>query len=229
MTTTAMKISKRTFDILKNFSTINSNIFIQSGNVITTISPSKSILVEAEIDEDFENSFGIWDLNKFLGTVSLFTDPEFEFSDKFVTIYGSNNSSVKYFYSEPKLLTIPSKKITMPKVAFSFGISGKQLAELYKAASVLQLPDICIRSVGGNIVVVAEDKTDTTSNKFSIDVNQSADAEFEMYMKIENLKLYPGDYQVDVCEKIVSRFTNTSSSRNFVYWIALESDSSYKA
>lgn len=224
-----MKISKRTFDILKNFSTINSNILIEPGNKISTISPGKSILVEAEIDEEFENRFGIWDLNKFLGTVSLFNDPEFEFSEKYVTIFGSNNSSVRYFYSEPKLLTVPSKKINMPNVAFSFNLSGKQLAEMYRAASVLQLPDICIRSVDGNIMVVAEDKTDTTSNQFSIDVGQATNAEFEMFMKMENLKLYSGDYKVDVCEKIVSRFTNTSTSRDFVYWIALESDSTYKA
>jgi hypothetical protein len=171
----------------------------------------------------------IWDLNKFLGTISLFPDPEFEFSDKYVTIYGSNNSSVKYFYSEPKLLTVPSKKINMPEVAFCFNITGKQLAELYKAASVLQLPDVCIRSVDGKIMLVASDKTDTTSNNFCIDVNQETDSEFEMYLKVENLKLYPGDYRVDVCEKIVSRFTNTSSSKDYIYWIALESDSSYKA
>lgn len=229
MTTTTMKLSKRTFDILKNFSTINSNIFINPGNKISTISPGKSILVEAEVDEEFETAFGIWDLNKFLGTITLFNDPEFEFGEKYVTIFGSNNSSVKYFYSEPKLLTTPNKKINMGKPAFSFNITGKQLAELYRASSVLQLPDMCIRSVDGNIMVVAEDKTDTTSNNFSIDVNQQTDAEFEMYIRMENLKLYAGDYRIDVCEKVVSRFTNTSSSRDFTYWIALESDSTYKA
>ena len=229
MTTTTMKISKRTFDILKNFSTINSNILIEPGNKLSTISSTKSILVEVEVDEDFETRFGIWDLNKFLGTVSLFTDPEFEFSDKHVTIFGSNNSSVKYFYSEPKLLTTPTKKINMPSVAFSFNLTGKQLTEMYKAASVLQLPDLCIRSIDGKIMLIAEDKTDTTSNNFCIDVNQETDSEFEMYLKMENLKLYPGDYRVDVCQKIVSRFTNVSSSKDFVYWIALESDSSYKA
>jgi hypothetical protein len=229
MTNTTMKITKRTFDILKNFSTINSNILIEPGNRITTISATKSILVEAEIDEEFETRFGIWDLNKFLGTISLFTDPEFEFSDKFVTIFGSNNSSVKYFYSEPKLLTTSAKKINMPEVAFSFNITGKQISEMYKAASVLQLPDVCIRSVDGKIMLVAEDKTDSTSNNFCIDVNEETNSEFEMYLKMENLKLYPGDYKVDVCQKVVSRFTNTSSSKDFVYWIALESDSTYKA
>lgn len=224
-----MKISKRTFEILKNFSSINSNILIEPGTRISTISASKSIMVEAEIDEEFEVQFGIWDLNKFLGTVSLFSNPEFEFSDKYVTIFGANNSSVKYFYSEPKLLNATKRKINMPKPAFSFNIDKNQLAELYKAASVLQLPDFCIRSVNGKIMVSAEDKTDVTSNNFSIDVNQETDAEFEMFIKVENLKLYNGDYTVDVCEKVVSRFTNTSSQKDFVYWIALESDSTYKA
>ena len=39
---------------------------------------------EAKIEETFDTKFGIFDLPKFLGIVSLFNNPEFEFDDKFV-------------------------------------------------------------------------------------------------------------------------------------------------
>jgi len=89
MTSTTMKISKRTLDILKNYASINSNLLVKPGNTLSTISPVKNILSEVEVAENFEVEFGIWDLNKFLGTISLFNDPEFEFDDKSVTISGS--------------------------------------------------------------------------------------------------------------------------------------------
>ena len=70
-TQTAITLSNRTLDVLKNFSTINSNILVKPGNIINTISPIKNVMAEATIEEDFDTEFGIWDLNKFLGTVSF--------------------------------------------------------------------------------------------------------------------------------------------------------------
>jgi hypothetical protein len=109
-----MKISKRTLDILKNYASVNSNLLVKPATRLSTISPVKNILSEVEVDETFEVEFGIWDLNKFLGTIS-FNDPEFEFGEKSVTISGSNSSSVVYRYCEPKLLTVPTKKATDAK------------------------------------------------------------------------------------------------------------------
>jgi hypothetical protein len=46
-----------------------------------------------------------------------------------------------------------------------------------------------------------------------------------MFFKIENLKLLTGDYDVEICEKVVSKFSNQSTNLN--YWIALEADSNF--
>jgi hypothetical protein len=73
---------------------------------------------------------------------------------------------------------------------------------------------------------VALDKADTTSNNYSVDLGETGnDAEFEFYFKVENLKLLPGDYKVEITEKIVSKFTH--ENMDLSYWIALEPDSSY--
>lgn len=223
-TATTIKLSKKTLEILKNFASINSNILVNPGNVITTISPVKNVLAEASVDETFDTQFGVWDLNKFLGTVSLFTDPEFEFHEKFVTISGSNGSSVKYFYCEPKLLTTPTKKIQMPSSVVNFKLTQKNFIELQKAASVLQLSDIAVRSNDGRMELVALDKNDSSSNSYSVDLGET-EADFEFYFKVENLKLIGGDYSVEITEKIVSKFTH--ETLNLSYWIALEPDSKY--
>jgi hypothetical protein len=223
-TATTIKLSKKTLEILKNFASINSNILVNPGSNITTISPVKNVLAEATVEETFDVQFGVWDLNKFLGTISLFEDPEFEFHDKYVTISGSNGSSVKYFYCEPKLLTTPTKKIQMPSSVVSFKLTQKNFTELQKAASVLQLPDIAVRSNDGRIELVALDKNDATSNSYSVDVGET-DVDFEFYFKVENLKLINGDYNVEITEKIVSKFTHTNLDLS--YWIALEPDSKY--
>jgi len=83
-----MKISKKTFDILKNFSGIRSSIYVDKGNVIRTVSTAKNIMAEAKVDESFPSPFAIFDLGKFIATTSLFSEPDydFNFSDKFVVV-----------------------------------------------------------------------------------------------------------------------------------------------
>ena len=227
-TLTNMKLSKNTLDILKNFSTINSNILVEPGNVIKTVSPVKNVMAQATVKETFDCQFGIWDLGKFLGTISLFEDPDFSFDDKHVTISGSNGTKVTYYYSEPKLLTTINKDIKMPETVVSFELKNDDFSELQKAAAVLQLPDLCLRSDGGRMQLVALDKKDSTSNNYSIDLGilPHDDHDFEFYFKVENLKLLPGNYDVEVTEKVVSKFTNQDLS--LCYWIALESDSRYE-
>lgn len=234
MTTTAVKsdsikISKRTLDILKNFASINSGILVNEGNTISTLSSTKTILAEAKVDEQFTRQFALWDLNKFLGTVSLFKDPEFIFDQNYITIK-SANSSLRYYYCDPKLVSSTSKKITMPKPAVSFELQSRDFAEILKAASVLQVQNLCVQPSedGKHIEIVARDKSDVTSNQFSLTVgDHNGEGDFEFIFDVENLKILSGDYQVDISEKVVSKFTNKNEP--LTYWIALHADSSYTA
>ena len=49
-----MQISRQTFDILKNFSEINSGILVKPGDKLETISSLKNILAKADVTELFE-------------------------------------------------------------------------------------------------------------------------------------------------------------------------------
>ena len=46
MTKATTNISKDTLNILKNFSGINSNLYVKPGSKITTMSPTKNIMAE---------------------------------------------------------------------------------------------------------------------------------------------------------------------------------------
>ena len=74
-----MKLSNNTLTLLKNYSTINGNLVVKEGNKILTISDKKNIMSSAEVEESFSQPFGIYDLNEFLASISLFSNPLFHF------------------------------------------------------------------------------------------------------------------------------------------------------
>jgi len=226
-TQTAISLSQRTLNILKNFSTINSNILVKPGNKLVTISPIKNVMAEATIEEDFDIEFGIWDLSKFLGTVSLFNKPEFEFHEKFVVIRDEKKKTeVTYHYSEPRLLTTVNKEINMPESVVDCTITQDILNDILRASSVLQVNDIAIRPNDDSLEIVALDKTDVTTNNYSIDLGDiPSHDDFNFYFKAENLKMLPGDYDVKITDKVISQFKKVND--DLTYWIALESDSQY--
>jgi hypothetical protein len=234
MTTTAtktdtMKISKRTLDILKNFSAINPGLLVNVGNTITTLSTGKTIVAEAKVDEKFTKQFSIYDLNKFLGTVSLFKDPDFSFEQNYIAIK-NGKSTVKYYYCDEKLVHHTSKKVSMPKPVVEFDLSSKDFSELLKAAAVLQVQHLCVEPSkdGKSIQIVARDKEDVTSNDYSLTVAEyDGGADFEFIMDVDNLKIMSGDYRVQISEKGISMFSNKNEP--LTYWIANHSDSSYSA
>mgnify|MGYP003123973357 CR=1 FL=1 len=229
VTDNMMQISKQTIEVLKNFASINSNILIKPGNQIKTISNYKNVLAQATVEETFPVEFGVWDLNKMLGVISLFDSPTLDFDDKYVTIWGGE-SSVKYYYSEPKLLTTVTKELKMPEAVVFASLDEEDVKEIQKAASVLQLPDIKISSnnLGGDIVLTVMDRKDPSSNEYSFTIGDIADeAEFNFHFKVENLKMLVGDYNLQICENSVAKFE--SRNLDLTYWIAMEPDSNYKA
>ena len=57
-----MMISEETQNILRNFSSINPSILLTGNNRIATMSVMRNILATADIEEEFPEEFGIYDL-----------------------------------------------------------------------------------------------------------------------------------------------------------------------
>jgi len=224
-----MKLSDHTVDVLKNFASINQNLVIKEGSTLTTMSAMKNIVAKAEVEESFDKEVAIYDLNEFLASISLFTNPVLEFDEGFVTIKEENNpkNSLKYFYSDPSVVTSPNKTITMPSKEVSFTLNGENLNKLKRAAGVIQAPDLVLEKKNTDVFLTVKDKKNDTANTFSIDVDTVADgSDFKFFFKVENLKLMDGDYDVDISSKNISHLA--SSNKDVEYWVALEPESSYE-
>lgn len=221
-----MKISTETLNVLKNFSTINSSLVVLAGSLIRTVSPVKNILAEYTCAEVFEQNFAVYDLNEFLAGLTLFKNAEFMFDNSSYMTIQDGGSKVKYFFSDPSLITSPSnKQIPMDGENVEFELREEVLASLLKAANVYQLKDLSLISDGTkDINLVVRNKDNDTSNSFFAKVGET-DKEFVFNFKIENLKLMPDVYSVIVSPRNISQFI--SSKYNLQYWIALEPDSTY--
>ena len=219
-----MKLSENTFNVLKNFSGINQSISVKAGNTLRTISVAENIFAVATVDEKFPQNFSIYDLNEFLGGISLMRGAgEMEFADPNYVRIKNNRSSIKYFFADSSLIKqAPEKEIKLPDEDVKFVLTENDLDSLKRAAAVYQLPDFSVIGDGSEINIVARDKENDTSNTFSIGVGTTTD-EFVLNLKVENIKLLKGDYDVVMSKRLISRFTHKSIP--VTYWIALEPDS----
>ena len=216
-----MKLSGETVDVLKNFSTINQNILIKEGTQLRTMSTMKNILAEAPIKETFPRDFGIYDLNEFLGVLTLVNDAELEFdSESHLTVNGGR-TKIKYFFSDPSILTTPPETFNPPECDVDFNVTGKTLSSVLKASAVMQLPDIVIEC-NSSTTITATDLKNTTSNNFTEELEGESTQTFKFHFKADNLKMILGDYQVRGSSTAqVSIWIGPDAS----YWIALEQTS----
>ena len=96
---------------------------------------------------------------------------------------------------------------------------------MYKRQAIYQLADLSVVGGEGVVKVLVRDKKNETSNDFSIIVGET-DATFSFNFKVENIKILPGNYDVVVSQKLLSRFT--SKNQDLTYYIALEPDSTFE-
>jgi len=223
-----MKLSNETVTVLKNFSTINQNLVIKSGNSISTMSAMKNIVAKARVQETFAQEFALYDLNEFLASLSLFNNPDLDFQEDFVVI--SDGAHLKYWYSDPSVVTTPMKEVTMPESEVSFTLESNMISDVQKAAAVIGAPDMVLEAMSTGVAVLkVTDKKNTTANDYAvkIDVNNEdgKDVPYKFWFKVENLKLLPGTYNVAVSSKNISHFVNTKVDVD--YFIALEPESKY--
>ena len=230
-----MKLSNGTVTVLKNFSTINQNLVIKAGNKISTMSAMKNIISKATVEETFPREFAIYDLNEFLSALSLFEKPDLDFREDFVVMIeeSSSGTALKYWYSDPSVVTTPQKEVTMPECEITFTLESELLSDVQKAAAVIGAPDMVLEGMDlGTAVIKVTDKKNTTANDYAVQVDVNSEdpdknVPYKFWYKVENLKLLPGTYDVEVSSAKISFLKNTNV--DISYFIALEPESSYDA
>jgi|TARA_R100000353_G_scaffold8949_1_gene10365 hypothetical protein len=221
-----MNLSNDTIAIFKNFANINQNILVKPGKKLNTISTMKNILATADVKEDFEQEFAIYDLPEFLRTLDLFETPTLKFNGgSSVGISGKDGrSSSKYTFADKSVIVAPTKAISMPDTDITFKFDKANLNRLMKGVVTLNLPDIEVIGDGSKIKLVANDRKNKASNKFDIDIG-TTDKTFKAYFKAENFKMIEDDYDVAISKQKISHFVNRN--KPVQYWIALEPESEF--
>ena len=219
-----MKLTAETIAILKNYASINQNIQFKQGQTLSTISPQKNILSQAEISEDIPNTFAIYDLNKLLGALSLFDKPELTVGEKKLNIQ-NGEYKLDYVYGDPSMLVLPpEKKLDFPEPEVTFKITKDTYDTCLQAAGVLSLPELVVHGDGDKVFLVATDTNNDSSDEFRREVGTSEN-QFQFVFKIENMKLLSGGYQVGISSKGIAHFAHEHSKLQ--YWIATEQNSNY--
>lgn len=217
-----MKLSTRTIQILKNFSTINPSIQFDEGDQLKTISPNKTIMAKAKLSDVIPSTFAIYDLSRFLGVVSLFDDPDFALEQNLVNIK-SPGRKVSYTFADPStIITPPDREINIGTPDFQFRLEQDVFAEAMKALGVMSFPELVVVGEDGVVSLRATDTKNPSADKYDIEVG-TCDSDFMAVFKSENLKVLPGDYDVSITSKGISHF----SGNDVEYWVSIESNSTF--
>lgn len=214
-----MKFSNETISVLKNFSTINPGLVFKPGSVIRTMHPQKTVMASATVSENIVQVARIYDLSRFLATLSLFDDPDVEFTaDKF--IISSGKSKVSYTYAaEAMVVSAPDKDIRFPDPEAVVTVKWKDIDSVIKAAGVLKLSEVAFISDGSTISLSAVDSKNPTADAYEVVVAEGVNTtSFKMIIKVENLKLMQNDYEVSLSTKGLAHFKSSKAE----YYIALE-------
>tara|TARA_B100000131_G_C18086071_1_gene600198 strand:+ start:855 stop:1547 length:693 start_codon:yes stop_codon:yes gene_type:complete len=227
----SISLSPVTYDLLKNFSNINRSIVIEPGSKISTISINKNILARASVPEEFPNQMAFYDLSTFLGGVSLIDSPELIVDDKKCRVKSKNGrSSTTFYYADPDIITTPpTKEFAVPDTVASFDLSSETLMTIERAAKLYMVPDLCLYTKDGQMLLTVTDRKNDTSNSFEIAVGEDT-REYCYCFKVENLKVISQaqrsatsvNYVVNISEKKVAHFKG--QNLDVEYFIALEPD-----
>lgn len=219
-----MELSKDTLTLIKNFAGINGSLMLKAGNKLATISEGKNVMAEVTIAETLPRDFGIYDLNEFLNVVSLFPTTNLDFTEKYVMVSDGGKSKIKYFAAGEGVVKSAPTTIKFPGGDVTFTLEAAQLAMIQRTSSALKATDVSIVGVDGQLKIIVSDKKNDTSNAYEVTIGET-DETFKANLKVENLKMVPNDYAVEISKKKISRFKHTAS--DLTYYIAIEADSEF--
>jgi hypothetical protein len=224
-----MKLSENFVEVLKNFASINSGLVVKPGQVLRTISSNKTILAEAHVDEVFESEFGIYDLNKTLALLSLNKgNPEVAIEKESLVYLGLNGRGrTRQRFTDTKLiLAPPSKNINVSKYDVEFELTEEIYEWIMNVSSILKCPNIIVQSTeeGGLSLAAIDVKGEIVDDAEVALEGTFTVKSFKAVFKLDNIKIMPGAYKVELASMGVAKFTNKTGK--LTYWVSLEAGAS---
>lgn len=229
-----MKISKKTIEILKNFSNINQSIFFSWGNIIATKDGGDGIrseeggriLATATVEEDFPE-IGIHNLKQFINLLSLFDDPDIDFYDdkNYFTIH-EGKKKIKYgiLFDSDNIAHPKHHTVEVGDEHVSFLLSKDILRTIKKVNSEIKVDENMILKIftSEEGLAISVGHSDVKDNEFELFLNstQYTYSEFVIYMDVIKY-IADDDYKVSV-NKMGNMYVLRFESESIVYVCALK-------
>lgn len=220
-----MQFSETTLVVLKNFASLNPQVYFKKGNVIRTVNEAKTIMAEATIDESLPVDFALYDLTNFLAVLSLDDQSTVTIDPNEVQIVSQDQKTTMiYRCCEIGLIKNPfEKNLSLPTIDCTINLTEKDILWALKAGSVLQSPQIAVVSDGANLTLEVLDANNNLASHAVRQLGATTSAAFKALFKIEYWKMIPGDYVLTVSLKGVGNFQH--ATKKLQYWMSLESGS----
>jgi hypothetical protein len=214
-----MNLDVKTVQTLKAFSAINPSLVFKPGNVLKTISPSKTVMAKATVPDTFDREFAIYDLMRFIGAYTMFEEADLGFGEKSVII-GAGRERIDYRYADPAVVVAPGdKELVASDPVVEFQLTNDMIQRIIKALGMIGAPEVSITGEAGTVYLEALDSRNSSGSTYRVELG-STNKTFRLIMTADKLKLLPCDYSVAVTD----RFAHFKGD-NIEYWIVLEANS----
>lgn len=219
-----MKFEDSTLIILKNFATINPTLFFHKGNVLKTRSVSRTLGAKATLKQDIPKDFAIFDLSRFLNTVSLFQEPTITLEDNFCIIK-QKGTAVRFTYADPRVVNKKNVDwdIEFPREYITFTLKATDYSAVLKGMAVMGLSEVAIVGDGKRLAFRALDAKGKTTDIFNIVIGETT-KKFRAVISADNLKIIPQDYQVSLSDQGMAHFKAVNGTVE--YWICFSATES---
>lgn len=230
-----MHMTPDTIRVLKSFAGIQPNIVFMGGNTVRTISESGSILASAKVPDTFPDlRIGIFDLSEFLNALSMLKEPVLNITEglEYISITGQYQQ-IKYYLSDPSMLTHPDTPINPASPDASFTITREEHRMIRRASSILSAPDVIIRGQEGSKILKVDvtDSENPSANRYSLSVppdrcTKAEGSAFDLMIKADNMgKVIEGEYKVSIHSNSYVHFEYMEEDLDIEYWVGLYKDS----
>ena len=160
------------------------------------------------VERNFDTVFNAWN---FEGFVIENIEKELEEDELKVNINLNTDPQYREFF-----------KNSFHEVDIEFVLTEEDLISLQKASAVYSLPDLTFHSEEGSDIIklILRDKENDTSNTYEQSITGSSNGAYTLDLKIENIRVLPGNYSIRVSQHLISEWTNQDVDLS--YYIALE-------
>lgn len=219
-----MKISSRTLNILKNFSSIHESIIIPPGNMVFT-GRGSDLSAIAKTEEEFPNEIRIHKLGSFIAAMGQFDGAEVDFQEK-AAIIRSGRTRTTYKYASKEIIRFNAKPTSVEKLqsmAIPAGnLKTEDLTAIKKMAAALELKNISVIFDGQKLMMKVGNKG-RDGNAFEIGLSLKFDypESFNCVFGMHKLIMLQDNYEVSIIPNKVIVFTG---SIGVTYCVGFEVD-----